>query len=107
MAMKGLLSSRYRPISLAGPAADALMRRLQLRAEEMAGILLESGESVGDPIELDGAARALERQMAVPGPVGPLEHQERAFDRGDLLDVILDIGAAAQEAQIAALLVPG
>ena len=83
------------------------MRGLELRAHEVARILLEGREAVRHPVELDGAPRPFEGQMAMPGAVRALEDEKRAFDRGNLLGVILDVGAVAKETQVASFLVPG
>ena len=54
----------------------------------MARLLVAQHGLVGHPVELDGAALALARLVAVPGMGSHCEGQQGAFDRRNFGDVI-------------------
>jgi len=72
--------------------------------------MAEKGEALVaatvDPIELNDAALAFERQMSVPGTVGTQEGDESAVGRGDFACDVVDIVRGAKNTEAAAGIVP-
>jgi len=64
---------------------------LEARRETVARLLVADDGIVGHPVELDGAALALDRLVAVPGGGRHLEGEQRALDRRHLGHVVGEI----------------
>src|SRR3954464_10392964 len=79
---------------------------LDRRGDRVAALLARDDRSVGDPVHLDRAARAVERLMAVPGFLRTPKDEQRPAMRRDLLGVVVEVRAVLQDTQPPAVLVP-
>src|ERR1700749_4766171 len=79
------------------PGERRLEDALDRRRKSVTALLAIDDGLIGHPVELDGAALALERVMTVPRIVRSLEDEERAAGRLDLGGEIFQISAVAQD----------
>jgi hypothetical protein len=86
--------------------ADGAKKVLHGRGEAVAEKSEALVAAIIDPVELDDAALAFERQMPVPGTVGAQEGDERALGRGHFDGYIVDVVTRAKKPKAAAGIVP-
>src|SRR5215472_9613433 len=79
---------------------------LEERRDAVAGQLAVDDALVGNPVELDGAALAVELLVAVPGGLGAAEGEEGAAVGAHLFGVVVEVVRAPQDAQAAAVRLP-
>jgi hypothetical protein len=90
---------------LRGP--DGAKQMLDGRGQSVAEKREALVAAIVHPVELDDAALAFERQMAVPGTVGTQESDERAVGRRDFDGHVVDVVTRAKKTEAAAGIVPG
>src|SRR5690606_40649711 len=89
-----------------GESVAAGEQLFQTRAQAVEKLVLAPGGLAGEIVHLDGQALAHHRLVAVPAVVGHLKHHHGAELGGDFLDKVVEIGAIAENAQMAAAVPP-